>query len=522
MKGVSVAVAMVIVLMTLMVVVVPALIILNEVPVYSTQGQFQGSAMSQLQSQQNNQVFRGNPNIYYDSSTNPSLQFYFNSLPAQFNISQVYYFNGTVWVPVLKSYVAVSGNARLPLPPQAFNKPVIVLTALGNIYFLNPNTSIATVSVTGPSGIVPLYIVAFVVNGSDVIPVSIQVVFGSNPPALTPVLYYVLPGTYTVSNKNGSMIFLPKYSLTATFQGWSIIGKGTIKSQSPQSVTFTVYGPTVLAAVYKAQLQKFQVTIVPQGIPLGTKVNMKAGYLTSLNSTVPVMIDNRTYYVGASGITLNLTFGYHIVLFPSQYNITFDYKITGNTVPAGQITTYNFTGLTTSTTAIKVASNKLIFVNGTGTVYGNYQAAKTYYLVVVKNYFYLPQGDTLVYNTSPVLGNIAGQLLEVNNTYTWGPEKDYVPQKFYVPAGSIYRVTYDYISVTSYGTYTIKYGGSQYSYYSLLSSPRNVTIYYANGTVVTINIGSYGYPSGNPYFTVNMPITIVNYHKWVFGGVYYL
>ena len=519
MKGVSVAIAMIILLMILIVVIVPALILLNEVPVYSSQGQFQGSAMLQLQKQQNNQVFRGNPNIYYNSSTNPSLQFYFNSLPAQFNVSQIYYYNGTVWVPVLKSYIVVSGNAKLPLPSKAFNEPVIVLTALGNIYFLDPNTSITTVSVSGPSGKVPVYIVAYVVNGSKTIPVPIEVVFGYNPPALTPVLYYVLPGTYSVSNKNGSTIFLPQYGLTATFQGWSLVGQGTISSQSPQSVTFTVYGPAVLTAVYKAQLQKFQVTIVPQGIPLGTTVNIKGGYLTSLNSTIPVIIDNKTYYVGANGITLNLTFGYHVVQFPSQYNITFNYKITGNTVPAGQITTYNFTGMSTSTSAIKVVSSNLIFVNGSGTVYGNYQAIQTYYLVVVKNYFYLPQGDTLAYNTSPVLGDIAGQLLQLNNTYDWGPTQNYVPEKFYVPAGSTYQVTYEYLCQSPVGEYIISYGGNQYTYYSLISCPQNVTIYYANGQVTTIYTGNSGYPSNNPYFTVNMPITVVNYEEWEYGGV---
>ena len=264
MKGISVAVAMVILLMILIAVIVPALILFNEFPVYISQGQFQGSAMLQLQKQQNNQVFSGNPNIYYNSSTNPSLQFHFNSLPALFNISQIYYYNGTVWVPVLKSYIVVSGNARLPLPPKAFNEPVIVLTALGNVYFLNPNTSTLNstsliffssssytssssggylldilafeVSPTSRQGVPPSSTVTIQFNGSTIL------IGGST--GIGGVVYYVTPGIYSINDTTLSIY-------QATFKGWYIVGDGAIIYQNQGFAVFRVWGPTVLEAIYE-------------------------------------------------------------------------------------------------------------------------------------------------------------------------------------------------------------------------------------------------------------------------------
>ena len=266
MRGLSVAVAMVIMLMILIIVIVPALILFNEVPVYGYQGQFQGSAMLQLQKQQNNQVFSGNPNIYYNSSSSPSLQFHFNSLPAQFNISQIYYYNGTVWVPVLKSYILVSGNAKLPLPPKAFNKPVIVLTALGNVYFLNPNTSTLNstslisfssssytssssssskylldilafeVSSTSRQGVPPSSTVTIKFNGSTIIIGGLTGIGGA--------VYYVTPGIYFINDTTLSIS-------GAAFKGWYIVGNGAIIYQNQGLAVFRVWGPTVLEAIYE-------------------------------------------------------------------------------------------------------------------------------------------------------------------------------------------------------------------------------------------------------------------------------
>jgi len=256
-RGLSTIIIAIILLLLISLVVVPAFIIFNSVPVYSSQAKISSQGVSQLASEENNQVFRGNPNVYYNSSANPSLQFTFASVPAPFNITQIYYFNGTVWVPILnQSVLVVAYSTSLPLPKQAFNKPIIIVTGYGNIYFLNPNTSITTVTISGPAGKIPVYITAFVVNGSKLIPVNLSVTFQGYLSFLTPNVLCVDPGTYSVAIKNSSTIFLPNYGLTAAFQNWSVIGYGTVGNPDSLSTTFTVTGAAVLTAIYKANLQR--------------------------------------------------------------------------------------------------------------------------------------------------------------------------------------------------------------------------------------------------------------------------
>lgn len=256
MKGVSVAVAMVVLLLVLIVVIVPALIFLNDVRVYSYQGRFQGSAMTQIQEQQNNQVYRGNPTIYYNSSIHPSLEFFFGSVPTEVNISQIYYYNGTTWVPVLQTNIIIANDIAMPLPSEAFDRPVIVLTALGNVYFLNPNTSTSLLPPSSP-GKYPLYILAFAPSSSStnikewVTPsYLVNITFQGKTVQLggqtgnDGVVYYVSPGVYAVNDTTLT-------SGLVTFKGWYIIGDGSIIFQNEGFAVFMISGPAVLEAIYE-------------------------------------------------------------------------------------------------------------------------------------------------------------------------------------------------------------------------------------------------------------------------------
>jgi hypothetical protein len=522
-RGLSTIVIAIILLLMILLVVVPASIIINSVPVYSSQAKTSNEGVSELASEQNNQVFRGNPNVYYNSSTNPSLQFTFQSVPAPFNITQIYYFNGTEWVPILnQSVLMVAYNATLPLPKQAFNKPIIIVTGYGNIYFLNPNTSITTVTRSGSAGKVPVYITAFVVNGSKFIPVSLSVTFQGYLSFLTPKVLYVDPGTYSVAIKNSSTIFLPNYGLTAVFQNWSITGYGTVSNPDSLSTTFTVTGGAVLTAIYKAYLQKFTVKIVPSNIPLGTTISQGGATLTSLNSTIPVIVDNSVYYVNSSGITLNLTYGYHTIQFPTQYNVTFNYTYNSFKLNGGEIICYQFSGLNSSTSEIQIINNNTVFVNSSGTIYGNYKPVQTYYLVVVKNNFTLPPLVTLISNTTPVLGDIAGQLLRVNFTGTstsikLGPVKNYVPERIYFKAGTSLNVVVDYRGCLANQTIILKINHHKYTFNGLLGSNSSTvfvyTPYSSNQYSVSSSLGNYF------TLTVSSPIIIVNEQEWEYGGV---
>jgi hypothetical protein len=521
-RGLSTVIIAIIILLLILLVVVPAFIIINSPPVYSSQAKISTEGVSELASEQNNQVFRGNPNIYYNSSTNPSLQLTFASVQPPFNITQIYYFNGTEWVPILKQSVQLAAySATLPLPKQAFNKPIIIVTGFGNIYFLNPNTSITTNS--GPTGKDPVYIVALVVNGSKSIPVSLLVTLQGHLSFLTPNLTYVDPGTYSVAIKNSSTIFLPNYGLTAVFQNWSVVGYGTVSNPDSLSTTFTVTGALVLTAIYKANVQKYTVKIVPSNIPLGTTISERGASLTSLNSTIPVIIDNHMYYVNSSGITLNLTYGYHIIQFPTQYNVTFNYTNNSFKLNGGEIICYQFSGLSSNTSKIQIINNNTVFVNSSGTIYGNYKPVQTYYLAVVYNDLYLPPGVTLISNTTPVLGNIAGQLLQVNvagtsTNITLGPLKDYVPQRIYFKPGTSLDIVVGYMCTIYNQTIVLSVYGNTQTYYGLLgNSSSTVVVNTPSGSpqyyYVQASFGNYG------TITVKSPMIIVYEQEWAEGGV---
>ncbi|QXJ27484.1 putative membrane-anchored protein [Saccharolobus shibatae B12] len=547
-KALSSAIFLIVMFIILLSVLIPALLIFNSTPIYSSQGQIAGTGYQQLQKNEENQVFRGNPNIYYNSSLIPYIEFLYNSIPYPFNITQIYYFNGSTWVPALKNSIIVDGNQNIYLPRVAFNQPILIVSSQANFYFLNPNTSATTITISGPASKVPVYVNAFAINGSKVIPVGIQMVLGANQSFLTPQVYYLNPGTYSISDKNGSTIFLQGYGLTATFQNWTLIGYGNLDSPSKLSTTFTATGPLVLTAIYKVQLQRFTVVINTSNLPLGNIINQNNNQvtLTSLNKTIPVLIDNRQYYINSTGLKLQLTYGYHIIQFPLYYNITFNYTSSAYTsaynvmpikngismqsnqngkvtIQDGQINCYQFASLSTNTSSISIINSYTVFVNGNGKITGNYQLNQTYYLVIVENYFYFPSDIWASHNSTPVNISIAGQLLKVkvlgtNQVITLGNIKNYVPEKIYFKSGTKLEITLDYLQELS-GNFTIfnVTSHSSTNYTGLLSSLQNVIIY--NVT----------YPNGYPYspqsqsgdygiIYINSSLIIINYEEWKYGG----
>nr|WP_238026871.1 hypothetical protein [Metallosphaera javensis (ex Hofmann et al. 2022)] len=511
-RGISVPIFMVLMFILLVAVLVPAYLFMSSTQIYSNQGSQQATGYLEGQNQEVNQVFRGNPNVYYNSSRSPFLQVLFTSIPYPLNVTQIYFYNGTTWSPVLKSSLVVAGNTFIPLPSKAFNRPVIMVSGEGNIYFLNPNTSINTVNIVGPAGKLPVYIASFVENGSNLIPVSVQVIFpttGSS--AFTPQVYFVTPGTYPLTDKSQT-VFLPQYGITGVFQNWSIVG-GTLSSTNQLSTSVTVFSPTVIVAIYKAQLNKYLVKISPFNIPLAPNTTtLKGNSLTSLNYTIPVKIDNKTFYLNKTGIKLNLTYGYHLIQFPSYYNISFNYSYNHGRshffMYAGEINCYQFTSLISSSNNISIKGPDIIFVNGTGQVYGNYTLSEVYYAVLTNNSFSLPSGAQLNSNSTQVLGDVGGQLIQVNNTFVIGPVNNNQVQRLYFKNGTVLEFTYDYLLGIS-GSFVIN--NVQYS--QLLSYPQNVTAENYTGVPITI------YPNYLPYqITIISPYYITNFQQWIYGG----
>ncbi|AHC51884.1 hypothetical protein SUSAZ_07975 [Sulfolobus acidocaldarius SUSAZ] len=541
--GLSIPIGLLIFLVILALVLVPAIIIFNSSSSYLSQSNIANSGQQQLKEKEQQQIFRGNPNIFYNSTKNPppTLVFIYNNIPVPFNISTVYYFNGTMWLPVTKNIV-VGYNVTLPLPNYVFNKPLLIVSALSNFYFLYPNTSVTAIMVSGPVGKIPVYITAFAINGSRYLPLNVNMRLGQENNFSSPKIFYLTPGTYQLTDNN-IKVFLQQYGLTAQFMNWSYVGNGQLTSATSPSTTFTVTGPLVITAVYKTFTQTYKVLIMPNNIPLGTSLtynikgncngNGKGGCisttvtLTSLNTTIPVFVDNRLYQVGQNGITLSLSYGYHIIQFPSSYNITFNYTGGYFTKPVlgGQITTYTFTNLLSSSSNISVLGNTEIFLNGSGTVKGVFSNTSTYYLVTVYNNFAFPNNVYYYTNNTPVLGNIAAQLLGVTVSTTGqnivlGPTQNYVPEKIYFKANTNLNIYIDYLNTIN-GTFTIFSNYGKGSYIGLLSYPNGVQVYnvfsYSGGRPQTYNPQA---NNGN-YGTIQVisPLIIINNQVWEYGGV---
>jgi len=271
-------------------------------------------------------------------------------------------------------------------------------------------------------------------------------------------------------------------------------------------------------------MRRYQVTVKPSGLslnPLTSNIHGSSTTITlnPLNTTVPVIIDNKTYHLGGNGITLNLTYGYHLIQFPKYYNITFNYSFTskGNSqstqfsVYAGEINCYQFTALTPSIKNTTVYGQDVVFVAGNGTVYGNYSLHQVYYAVLVNNSFFYPSGVTVYYSNPPSTGDVPGQLVQINNSFVIGPTAYNQNERLYFKNWTILKDTYVYLNQLS-GNFNIN--GQPYSV--LLSQPVNV---YAKGLITNngLALETINFKEGSE-ITIISPFIITDYQEWFVGG----
>jgi hypothetical protein len=146
-KALATTIALIIFLVILLSVLIPAFFILYITPCYSDQGNIAAQAYQEERDLQLNNIFKGNPLIYYSSGTSPYVKITVRTVQTPINITQIYYYNGTMWVPALNNSINVYNSTIIPLPKAAFNEPIVIVTGVSNILYLNPNTSVTTSAV---------------------------------------------------------------------------------------------------------------------------------------------------------------------------------------------------------------------------------------------------------------------------------------------------------------------------------------------------------------------------------------
>jgi hypothetical protein len=422
---------------------------------------------------------------------------------------------------------------------------------MSNILYLNPNTSVTTSAVTGPVGKVPVYIVALALNktpdGYVTIPVNTNVQLGGTL-IDTPFILYVDPGTYSLVAKD-QQVFLSQYGLTGGFRNWSVTGYGTLSSADSPSTTLTVSGPTIVTLLYNVSLKLYKVVIqfslqnYSTPLPIeGTTTDPNTGaLLTNVNSSLTVYVDNKSYLINYthSNITLELTYGYHTVNYPTSIYLMFNYTLDKTTIPYGERIQYTiFNVKSSNVSGIMICNDHEFKVAYNGTVYIAFKPTVYYYLVMVNNSFSLPSGVQLISNSSPVLGDIAAQLLQANVTppngsgvpsqvLALGPSKDYTYEMLYLPNGTNITVTIFYLDQIS-GNYTLSIPSffllpisQEETFRSLLSEPLNFTVENATYILQGINYVPQYNSNQNAYLPsifVYSPTIITVYSEWEWGG----
>jgi hypothetical protein len=98
-------------------------------------------------------IISGHPAIYYSGGTQKgSIIFeYTNGTfipPINLTITGILYLNNGVWqnITTYKYPIVINSSQSIEIPSYASNDPIIIVTSLGNVFFLAPNTSIGPYS----------------------------------------------------------------------------------------------------------------------------------------------------------------------------------------------------------------------------------------------------------------------------------------------------------------------------------------------------------------------------------------
>ena len=192
------------------------------------------------------QVEVGNPSLIYAGSV--LIVWYTNSTygPTNFTVTGILYLNTSgVWknVTTLKYPIVVTGLTVIPLPTYAQNRPILVVTSLGNLFFLTPNTGIgAASSRLGTTNGFGVTILAQVTTSQgQQIPIitnlAVSNVTGTSATYSTPVLLNYTPAYFYVQVPLQTT--LPNIG-TVTFSNWVVIGNAKY-SVSTGTSTSTIY-----------------------------------------------------------------------------------------------------------------------------------------------------------------------------------------------------------------------------------------------------------------------------------------
>jgi len=370
-KGLSNAVSVIIIILLLVSLAIPVLYYLMNISQANVNNALISNNYIYLKDLQNKQVTTGHPSFYYNGSY-IYVEYTNGTFVPRSNITIVgilYLNSNGLWINVtdLKYPIVLSSDQALQLPSYVQGRPIIIVTSLGNVYFLQPGSAIGPYSSTVSSGGVEILTQIYTPSGPITVSTNVTAnITGTFKNYTTPVSFPNRTGTFVAKapqyvyyqEPNGSII-------TGVFKNWVLLGKAAVNGTNTLAIRVTLENsPLVLIANYTPLRSYITLTI----------------QATDKNVGVKVSVDGRLYTVNGSA-TIQIPAGYfNVTVLTLQFN---DTTQKGN----GVIKYYTFKNMTYNGKTYFTYS-AILFAppNTSQTLYINYVNKYNYYYVTFKGY----------------------------------------------------------------------------------------------------------------------------------------
>jgi len=256
-KGLSNTVSVLIVIILLVSLAIPVLYYLVNISQANINNALISNNYIYLKELQNKQVTTGHPSFFY-SGNYIYVEYTNGTLVPRSNITIVgilYLNSNGLWVNItdLKYPIVLSSDQALQLPSYVQGRPVIIVTSLGNVYFLQPGSAIGPYSSTVSFGGVEIITQIYTPSGPIMVSTNVTTnITGTFKNYATPVGFLNTTGTFVVKAPQYVYYQEPNGNIfTGVFKNWVILGKAAVNGTNTLAIRVTLENsPLALIANY--------------------------------------------------------------------------------------------------------------------------------------------------------------------------------------------------------------------------------------------------------------------------------
>ncbi|MBB5254091.1 hypothetical protein [Sulfurisphaera ohwakuensis] len=314
-KGLTSTIALLILIIVLLVVIVPFLMYLQYLQQSSQVSSAVVNNYAVLKQLQQSAVVSGHPAIYFEGGTVKGSIFfeYTNGTfvpPVNLTVISILYLNNGVWTNItsFKYPIVINQTAALSLPPYASNVPIVIVTSLGNIFYLTPNSSLGPYSPASKGG-VEIAAQIYMKNNiySPIANISTNIT-GQFKNYSLPIMFPNQTGTFAAKVPQYVYYELPNGTvITGIFHNWYVIGKAILNSSSSEGIKVTLEGSSVVLIANYTELI----------VPITLNVQVIEPNAPSI-APITIEINGQSYQVPAN---IRVDAGYISVYIPQNYEL---------------------------------------------------------------------------------------------------------------------------------------------------------------------------------------------------------